>query len=363
MPTPTFDSYSTAMRVRPADRATAGADHGAQNALPKSVVWPKMPFAERNGGWILAVCLHVTVFSLLIMQSTSRRPAEAPRRRPIAVTFAQPEPPAPTIETPAMVPEYEPAGDPDPATAAEIADEAAAESDVVEMAALPAGHAPDPTAMPAENERQVLIDGTVAIEPPTEQSVDMEELRRRHGDVLEALERRYEQMEAANRMEGMRGSDLIEQRLRLAQADQAAQKTLFHQPMLNPGVDRMIDIADVSLDSAQKVLDRYGIKIVLLDVKGPMRTNPGNGGTFLNRAVTETGVFVRPEGLSKGVYQAFTFGAIAESRMAQLEEEALLVRGLDPLHSRVSRVVFGLVPTPTGFDLGVKELVAEAIGK
>ena len=80
---------------------------------------------------------------------------------------------------------------------------------------------------------------------------------------------------------------------------------------------------------------------------------------FLNRAVTDEGVFINRHG--KGTFRVFSFGAAALGRMVQLEEDALRAKGFDPVRSRVVRVDFGIVRTGKGYDLGVKKIEAEPV--
>jgi hypothetical protein len=323
-----------------------------------------MPLAERYAGWILAFCLHVFCFASLLMFQPPEWPTAEPARRTIVVDWSLPEPP------PAEAVDYEPAGEDVPppeqppnfaaasaAAALPAGDPDASEEAVNEPAAANSNAAP-PSRMEPQTDGDLLIGRTAEVAELEEQQ--LQDLLDRHADVLEALQHRSAEMAAVNREQGAVGSAEIEQRLRLAQVDQTADQTLFRKPILQQGVHREIDISDVTIDQAQTVFDRYGIKIIILDTRGGMPAQPKRGG-FLNRVVTDSGVYVRPEGARGGVYQAFSFGPIAEGRMAQIEEQALVRRGLDPSRSRVLRVTFGLVPTPSGYDLGVKFLDAQPL--
>ena len=153
----------------------------------------------------------------------------------------------------------------------------------------------------------------------------------------------------------MEASEAIEGRLAIARARVTANKTLFSERGLDSGVLREIDISDVPPNEAQPVLDRYGIKIVLM----PISDKHPQGINFLQRARTREGMYVRRQG--SGLFQAFTYGAPAVARMMQLESDAIGKRGRDPKQTRIIRVVFGVVYTTKGYDLGIKHIEMEPV--
>jgi len=146
----------------------------------------------------------------------------------------------------------------------------------------------------------------------------------------------------------------IDRRLAMLQSKLSADQTLFRTEGLNEGAIREIDITGVPPNVSQEVLGRYGIRIMLMNLNGN-DPNPG----FLSRAQTNEGQFVKRSG--SGVFQVFNYGPPAIARMMQLEEAELEKQGLDPKTSRVVRVVFGVVRTTKGYDLGIKKLEAEPV--
>jgi hypothetical protein len=47
--------------------------------------------------------------------------------------------------------------------------------------------------------------------------------------------------------------------------------------------------------------------------------------------------------------------------MSRLEDQAIHARGLEPATTHVKRIKFGIVPSGSGYDLGVLELEADPV--
>lgn len=366
----------------------------------------KETLAERYGGYIIAFCLHLMFFALLAMkESIPLRQAEPPQPKPIPVRLAAPlpplepaaeEPPPPTIEEPEM---------------AEAAEAAEAVEEPLEVAAVEMPEPPEQATEPPAGSLQAAEVAEVAESPPSaiEEPAPAEfqfEADEANEPAFEAAEQMIlEPLETVEKPlpepqfklaaegprtlieaqsegwpnlppapeESMREretllggiavpeepvaetSRAVAKRMEMARAKVVANDTLFSSQGLDKGVLREIDISDVAPKVAEKVLDRYGIRIVIVQMNDahPARI------TFLNSARTPQGHFMRRRG--RGLYQAFQYGFPAVSRMLQLEEQELIDREYDPRRSRVVRVVFGVVPTTEGYDLGIKHFEAEHV--
>lgn len=168
--------------------------------------------------------------------------------------------------------------------------------------------------------------------------------------AVQFMDRRLNQVQLQAREQAEQGSSEVAQRLRMARAKVVANKTLFSTRGSRQGVIRELDTSDVSESVAQQVLDRYGCKIMLARVGA---ANPG-GLEYLSSAHTAQGLFVNRAG--RGGSRVFSYPMSAVARMSQLEEDAIVRKGLDPAKTRVTRVLFGVLPTTAGWDLAVKEI-------
>ena len=65
---------------------------------------------------------------------------------------------------------------------------------------------------------------------------------------------------------------------------------------------------------------------------------------------------------SPGVYEVFELSPEAVAHMSRLEESEIRRRNLDLEKTKVTRVVFGIVPTSGGdYDLGLLEFEAQPL--
>lgn len=278
-------------------------------------------FVERRGGWIIAVCLHVMFFSL--MQITQQRTVIDSPLKPQAlkVRLVQSEPapaptPPPAVATARAI---------EPAARTVAASEVASDTESADTSAKATDAAPGADASTLNNPQSPLVDDSDADFQP---------------DAWEVF--------------GDSGSDAVALQIRLARADLIAQQTLFSSSGVDEGVLRTLEIRDVPRDVAEQVLEQYGIRTIVAHVD-----KPASELSYLNQASTHQGTFVSAAG--RGVYEVFTIGGAAMARMAQLEEAAIAERGLDPKASRVESVVFGIVNTTEGWDLGVKRIEVKPV--
>jgi hypothetical protein len=298
---------------------------------------PERQWAERHGGWVLSICLHVILFALLFAHVTPRPLPTTPSER-FRVVLAEPTP----APTPEIVPEVE-------ITPAQPAAARATRAEAQERVG-PEAQSQQP-ARPGQTSAaaSVRLDSTAEREGARPGS---------EGDAAgesRLLQPLIDVAPADDRDAYLKGSDLVAQRLRLAQTDLTAQKTLFSSRGADSGAVRELDISDVAPPIAQQVMDRYGIQIMIGHVDRPIEP----GYNYLSSAKTPEGRFVSMSG--SGIFRIFTFGQPAVARMAQLEDDALRRGGYTPASGRVVRIVFGIVSTTNGYDLGVKEFKAEPV--
>jgi len=122
-------------------------------------------------------------------------------------------------------------------------------------------------------------------------------------------------------------------------------------------------VRELSLDGFPKsvvdeIMQRYHLNIVTKEIRGG-RT----GDSFLSSASRGPnehyfGGLTVPE----GVYEVFQLNRETVALMSRLEEDALKQRGLEPLKTRISHIVFGIVKSDDGhYELGVKSLKADRV--
>lgn len=123
------------------------------------------------------------------------------------------------------------------------------------------------------------------------------------------------------------------------------------------GTIRELDFSGAPESVVKELMARYRLRVTVKAVPA------GSNQTFLSSAAAATGErFYANRQSPAGVYQVFELSRTAIARMSQLEEEAIRRRGLDPKTAIVRQVKFGIVQTPTGWDLGVTAMETEATG-
>ncbi|MCX7011747.1 MAG: hypothetical protein NTW86_04140, partial [Candidatus Sumerlaeota bacterium] len=78
---------------------------------------------------------------------------------------------------------------------------------------------------------------------------------------------------------------------------------------------------------------------------------------YLNQAETNRGTYRSTD--RPGLYEVFEIGPAGSAKMKQLEMDTLKIRGFNPRTDRLVKIVFGIVLTDKGYDLGVLDLQAE----
>jgi len=100
------------------------------------------------------------------------------------------------------------------------------------------------------------------------------------------------------------------------------------------GTVREIDLTRYPKSVQERFMTRYRIKIQTRFVQG------GSRQSYVNAVTTDDGTYLNSGG--SGYYQVMTLSKEVLARMAQLEEQELIKRNLNPERSLVREVVFGL---------------------
>lgn len=124
------------------------------------------------------------------------------------------------------------------------------------------------------------------------------------------------------------------------------------------GAIRELDLEGYPKDIVDDVMDRYGLQIVMQEMPAGRQ-----GQSFLSSA--SRGGNDRYFGgmtAEAGVYEVFRLSRQSVAEMSRLEEQAIKERGMEPMRTRVIKIVFGIVKAKSGsYDLGVKTFEAEAV--
>lgn len=122
-------------------------------------------------------------------------------------------------------------------------------------------------------------------------------------------------------------------------------------------VVRELDLSGHPESTVQTVMARYGMR---MERRYVSQFTPN---TFISRArVSGSRLYYSSGEAQPGIYDVFELTPRAVAKMSVLEEEELRKRGFDPTRCLTSRVVFGIIRTPSGeYDLGVVELEAKPL--
>ncbi len=342
---------------------------------------PKPAPSRISDGWsalILASCIHLSVFAILGSYE-SRRPVPEPVTETVRVVLKTEEPaPEPDPVPEPVRDEPKPQSEPMPldvakTTAAEPANESQPQTEPQEEPpATTTSTNSSNLALKFEAVGETIGDPDGAENPPEEadpSSIPPTPSEQQQADAIKKAERRRAEEEklreimarkgdraaAFNDDVAEHGSAEVEGKLRAASASQQARKWLTNTEGVNEGIIRSLSTTDVPPAVAEQVLERYGIKIFFKMLDGN-----DAGYNYLNQAKTSGGTYFNRVG--RGMYQVFSFGQAAVSRMMQLELDELQKRGHDPETTRVVEVEFGIIPTTRGtYDLGVKGIKAVPI--
>lgn len=344
------------------------------------IVKDRAATAERWGGWIISLSLHVALFALLLNLNV-RRPSDPPaggEPPPVRIVFNDPEPPPTPLPPPDQSlrslsesvrrtssgaaeseepesrrradaesrkrgesPDAPPEGNPDSEDPS-----ADANADTIQMM-------PEPEAVPAETDpiERNFTDPLPELTDPSADPVRNVELRRREEELLRDLQQRSRRGELTPRGSDGERREEIAMRLKEIEIDQNAKRWLTTTEGQTEGVIRSLDTMGVPQSLAEEVLGTYGIRIY-------MDVMDGRGSTlkFLNEARTSEGTYLNDVG--RGMYQIFSIPQSAVARMMRMELRELARRGMDPARTRVLEVEYGIIRVPDGYDLGITKFNA-----
>lgn len=305
-------------------------------------------FTDRFGGWAVSIAFHIALFTILYIQeapSAILRLAEA-TPRPIRIELGAPPPPQ-ALSEPAAGDESE-ASETAPPAQRELRQESGREP----ATAPEIGQEPPPlTFVPAVATRAPEFTDATDPEPiDAKRSQETETMALVLDEIAKKrLQKQRSELNETNQQNAQRGSEQVEERLRLARVDLKAKQWLDSSDGAQEGVIRTLTTVDVPPEVAERVFARYGIEILYKYLDGD-----GNAQGFLNRAKTSGGTYYNR--VARGHYQVFSFSQAAVARMVQLETQEILDRGLTPGRTRVLEVEYGVVSTARGYDLGVKHM-------
>lgn len=313
--------------------------------------------AERWGGWLISVCLHIAFFALLLNFNAPVRDYRGIDETPaVRIVLAAPEP-----ETPEDTPP-----DPDPAHRMENVRSTTAENPA---SASRMRHGVSPEIPPEGDPRaeesatdsiQVISELTgeseevpapAELSPQTDDRMRRSEHLRHEEDLVRELRERSRRGELTPRGTDTERREEIDMRLKEIEIDQSAKRWLTTTEGQAEGVIRSLDTMGVPQTLAEEVLGRYGIRIYV-DVMD------GKGSTmkFLNEARTSQGTYLNEVG--RGMFQIFSIPQSAVGRMMRMEVREMERRGMDPARTRVLEVEYGIIRVPGGYDLGITQFKA-----
>lgn len=355
--------------------------------MASTIQYPyRLSLTERAGGWVLAVCLHVMLFSALVL--VKPLPAADPPlvSQPIKISFQEDIPP-------------EPAGDPaETALASVIAFEPAAamdsESEGVENGdkdgtdAEGSAKKDKPGASEGDGEDESAVsdvqkflnrDYMAAITPaetkpaaetpaaesggPEATTTDPKAAPAADGSggdyaqIVATMRARAEEMNRQNELARMEGSKAFAGKLMSAHAKAGADKTLFSADPLHSGVIRTVETTGVPNNVADEVLMRNGFTVKIMQMAGGVK-----GGDYLSGIQTGAGKFVNTT-TQPGMYRVLFLSDQTVRRLVQLETEEMSKKGYDSNKVRLKKVVFGVVSAGKTYELAVTKMEVEPIKK
>ncbi len=124
------------------------------------------------------------------------------------------------------------------------------------------------------------------------------------------------------------------------------------------GAVRELKLEGYPPEVLEQIMNRYNLRVVLREFKAGSR-----GQNFLSSASKGPGEqYFGGLSVPPGVYEVFQLNQETVGLMSRLEEDAIREQGLEPLKTRVIRVVFGIVNSAGGgYELGVLSLDAERV--
>jgi len=297
------------------------------------------PWYERTGGYLISVALHLLLVSLLLSFAVVEVKSVEPP--PIELTVA------PMAE----------AGSAPQEMAFELPP-AAATGTEADQDTAPA----EPPPEPQDEKQEEAAPETPPAEAPAEQPVEkpQETPQPDPAKLAELAEQeRQKRMEELlqKEWEEFRRQAPLPHESKLKEAIQSEEIRMKGQKLLDPTVGADTGaVRQFDLRGPQRVIDeiqrRYDMRIVTRWVN-----EAESGVGYLNRADTNRGTY-RPA-QAPGRYEVLEIGPAGTTKLKLLEIEAIRTRGFDPRRDRLVKIVFGIVVTDKGPDLGVVDLVAE----
>lgn len=121
------------------------------------------------------------------------------------------------------------------------------------------------------------------------------------------------------------------------------------------GAIRELDMDGHSPQIVSLIMARYDMRIETKRMKGTAQN-------FLSSASDSGGKYFGGMSVPEGIYEVWQLSRKAVAKMATLEEDAIIERGMKPEKTRVVRIVYGIVKTSESeYDLGVLHFEAEPI--
>ncbi|MCB2155552.1 hypothetical protein KQI84_11755 [bacterium] len=277
-------------------------------------------WVERHAGLVIALAVGIGAWVLLATT-------------PLTISIPEPEIPMKIVLKPA-VPEPEP----------EIAPEELQPAEVAATTVTPVEEAPLEVAMLMEDTPLEEVDDSprslVDWAPRTEaERQAFQSMVSKVADARDRLEKRQ--------------TDLEGQVDRIA-IEAAGREFLLNSDGGREGIIRTLDTSGFPDDIVIPLFARYGITVEYRNVR------PQGNRKFLNSATTSEGTFTNVE--REGYYEVFVMSTKAVSMMASMETTALMERGYDPIHSRIRKVVFGIIKDEMDeYSLGVTDIEIERI--
>jgi hypothetical protein len=122
------------------------------------------------------------------------------------------------------------------------------------------------------------------------------------------------------------------------------------------GTVRQLELSGHPQQVIDQVMRRHRLRVSRQVLTGPAEQN------YLSAAQAGGERFFANTYSSPGVYEVFELSPEAVAHMSRLEESEIRRRNLDLEKTKVTRVVFGIVPTPGGdYDLGLLEFEAQPL--
>jgi hypothetical protein len=304
------------------------------------------PLVERRGGVFLSFFFHLMLLALLFNHTVSPPSAtHAPSR--VHLSLAPPPPPPTAAASPNPV-------DPQP-----IPEEVRRTSD--------AGERLDHVARDNLETERLFRQGTSS--SPAEEAESPPPAEREPPDRAENPERRRPPpLDEETRRLMAAFNDLavaeMEQQI-LAKAE--LQGRIFEEQekistanadYVSDGADeghiRELDVSEVPLAIVRQVLERYGAEVGMRPLR-PDEIDPSVPHT-LNAARIGDQLLTAQEGGGAGGRLWIRYGDALSGRLVDLERLEMAHRGINPSRVALTRTVFGIVRSPSGWILGVNDM-------